>query len=130
MTMLGTNNSKEFIKFKVENKILFDKIIDMLNNAIQNNKNSLILDKELYENVINTITKLNTFKIIYKNIKEDINNLNDYDYNNENISLMENEKNVSFSFSVHNNENEDDPQNNVKKKKNKDMKEKYKNLIK
>ena len=130
MTMIGTINSKLFFKFKIENKILFDKIFNILNTAIKNNKKTSILDKDLYENIINTITKLNTFKIIYENIKEDINNLNDNDYNNDNNLLIENEKNISISLNNNENQNEDNSQDNAKRKKNKDMKEKYKNLIK
>ena len=117
ITMIGTINSKIFIKYKIENKSLFNKILDILNNALKNNE---ILDNDLYENVIHTIKQLNTYNIIYSNIKEDINKLNDYDYNNENILLIENKKNNSFF----NNEDK------TKIKKNKEMKEKYKYLIK
>ena len=124
ITIIGSINSKTFIKFKLENKSLFNKISDILNNALEDNKNKEILDNDLSENVKNTIKKLNAYKIIYDNIKGDLNKLNDYDYNNDNNFIIENEKIDSIK------NKEENLQNGIKSKKNKEMKEKYKNLIK
>jgi len=83
LTMFGSINSKSFIKFKIENKNLIDKINDILDKAIENNKDNLLLDKDLTDNVNNLKKYINRYKIINDDIKGDLNKLNDFDYNIE-----------------------------------------------
>ena len=83
LTMFGSINSKSFIKFKIENKNLIYRINDILNKAIENNKDNLLLDKDLSDNVNNLMKYINRYKIINDDIKGDLNKLNDFDYNIE-----------------------------------------------
>ena len=122
LTILGTINSKNFIKFKLDNKNIFQEINEILNLAIKNNKNNEIFDNDLSENVLNTINQLNKYEIINTNIKGDLNKLDDFDYNiNYDVDnkIIEEKKN-----NEKNNE-----ESNLKKKKSNKLKEKYKNLI-
>ena len=123
ITILGTINSKNFIKFKLDNKNIFVEIIDILNTALKNNKNNEIFDNDLSENVLNTINQLNKYEIINTSVKGDLNKLDYFDYNiNYNIDdkiISEKNKNEANS-----------EENNLKKKKSNKLKEKYKNLIK
>ena len=121
ITMIGEINSKSFIKFKLDNKNSFNRIFNILNNALQNNKNNILLDKDLNENLMNTINFINKYQIIYDNINQNINKLNEFDYNNDNIALLP-LKNI--------NSLNDNNEVNIKKKKINNIKEKYKNLIK
>ena len=118
ITMLGIINSKNFIKYKLENKNLINDLVKILNTSLKNNKNNEIFDYDLSENVLNTINQLNRYEIIYNNIKGNLNELDDFDYNIiENNNLKnENDKNSE--------------ENNLKKKKSNKLREKYKNLIK
>ena len=121
ITMIGEINSKNFINFKLDNKNSFNKIFNILNNALQNNKNNILLDKDLSENIMNTISYINKYQIIYDNINQNINELNEFDYNNDNIVLL----------SLNNiNSLNDNNEVNTKKIKINNIKEKYKNLIK
>jgi len=123
ITILGTINSKNFIKFKLDNKNIFMEINDILNTALKNNKNNEIFDNDLSENVLNTISQLNKYEIINANIKGDLNKLDDFDYN---INYNVEDKNI-----IEKNNNEANSEgNNLKKKKSNKLKEKYKNLIK
>ena len=118
ITMLGTINSKTFIKFKLENKNLFMDLVKILNTSLKNNKNNEIFDYDISENVLNAINQLNKYEYIYNNINGDLNQLDDYDYNIiENINLKKEDEKIS-------------EENNLKKKKSNKLKEKYKNLIK
>ena len=123
ITMIGEINSINFIKFKLDNKNLFNKIFNILNNAIQNNKNNSLLDKDLSENVMNTMNHINKYQVIYDNINQNLNDLNEYDYNNDNNDILS----LKNTNSLNDNNNNDF---NTKKKKANKMKEKYKNLIK
>ena len=123
ITMLGTINSKIFVKFKIDNKDLFTDIVNILNTALKNNKNNSIFDNDLSENVLNTINQLNKYEIINNNIKGNLNELDDYDYN---VNYNSNSKD---KISIVNGEPKNG-ENNSKKNKTNKLKEKYKNLIK
>ena len=127
ITMLGTINSKNFIKFKLENKKLFMEIINTLNTALKNNKNNEIFDDDLKENILNTINQLNKYEIIYNNIKGNLDELNEFDYN---INYNDNEKISIENISITDNNEKNSEENNLKKKRSSKLKEKYKNLIK
>ena len=120
--MLGTINSKIFVKFKIDNKDLFTDIVNILNTALKNNKNNSIFDNDLSENVLNTINQLNKYEIINNNIKGNLNELDDYDYNVNYNSYSKDQ--ISIDNGPKNGEN------NLKKNKTNKLKEKYKNLIK
>ena len=123
ITILGTINSKNFIKFKLDNKNIFIEIIDILNTALKNNKHNEIFDNDLSENVLNTINQLNKYERINESIKGDLNKLDDFDYN---INYNVDDKKIVEK----NNKEENNEENNLKKKKSNKLKEKYKNLIK
>ena len=116
LTVFGCLNSKRFIKFKIDNENLINKLLDMLNILIQNK--NLLLDSDLSENIANTIYHLNIFKKIYKNNEGDLNKLSDYDFNTEYLS---GEK-ESLKLNINNDENLFNKVRN--------MKEKYKNIMK
>ena len=121
IAMFGNINSKNFIKYKLENKNVINKIIDILNSALENNKTNIIFDKDLSENISNTIKQLNKYQIIYNSINENINDLNDFSYNEDFIYKENSNSNL---ITVENSEI------NLKKEKSNKIKEKYKNLIK
>ena len=123
LTMFGIINSKNFIKYKIENKDYLNKITDLLNNALKNNKDNKLFDDDIAENISNTINQLFKYKIIYDDIKEDLNKLDDFDYNINYKNIEQNEiyKNKDFLYSK---------DNNLKHKGSNKLKEKYKNLIK
>ena len=120
LTIFGSINSKSFIKFKIDNKDLINKLYDTLNKALENNKDNEILDKDLSENVKYTLNVINRYKLIYDDVKGELNKLNDYDNNTEyKVEEKENIKNAQ--------EKDEDDKKNEKTKK---MKEKYKDLMK
>ena len=121
ITMLGSINSKIFIKYKIDNKNLFNKLLDILNVALKNTKKNIIFNKDLSENIENTIKQLNKYQIIYDNIKQNLNDLDDFDYN---IDYLYKENSNSSNI------NKENCENNKKKVVSNKMKEKYKNLIK
>ena len=122
LTMLGTINSKHFIKFKLENKDILNKIIDKLNFALKNNKENKLFDVYMSENISNTINQLVKYKIIYDDIKENLNKLDDFDYNINYKIPDKNENEISNESNS--------KENNLKHKSSNKLKEKYKNLIK
>ena len=119
LTIFGTINSKPFVKFKLDNHILIDKIYDVLNNALESNKNNSLYDKDLTENIINTMNHLNIYKKINENVGNDLNKLNDYDFNIEN--QYEGKENININ-------NKSEEKKNIDKLKN--IKNKFKNLMK
>ena len=121
LTIFGTINSKIFIKFKLDKKIIINKIYDILNKALENNNNSLF-DIDITENITNTINHLNIYQSIYNKINGDLNKLKDNDFNIDFIS----EQKEPFNINPKNIENNTNTKNN----KSKNIKEKYKNLMK
>ena len=124
LTMFGSINSKSFIKFKLENKNLIEKINDILNKAIENNKDNLLLDKDLSDNVNNVINHINRYKIINDDIKGDLSKLNDFDYNTI-YKLFEDTQNNEEESKNTQNENAQKMKEKLKDK----MKEKQDNFI-
>ena len=118
LTMFGSINSKSFIKFKIDNIKLINKIYDILNKVLENNKNNTLLDNNLTENISNTLKHINKYKIIYEDINKDLNKLNDYDFNTEYYKFGENE------------DTKDKVSNEKNDEKSKKLKEKYKDLMK
>ena len=126
LTMLGILNSRTFIKFKLENQNIINKICDLLDKSIQNNKNNMIYDNDLSENVLNTIKQLNKHKIINEKIKGDLKKLDECDYNIEDIILEKDD--LDREKSLNQNNNAKSKTGSLKEKKSK-LKEKYKKLI-
>ena len=124
LTMFGSINSKSFIKFKIENKNLIDKIIDILNKAIENNKDNLLLDKDLSDNVNNLKEHINRYKIINDDIRGDLNKLNDFDYNIEYKLFEDTQSNKEENKNVENEKGQK-----MKDKLKDKMKEKQDNFI-
>ena len=118
ISIIGSIISKTFSDYKLENKNLFNRILDILNTSLKNN---LILDKDLNENISNTIKQIKKFQEIYDNMKGNLNELDKLDYNYDiNFKDNLNIKNI----------NKENLVVNSKKEKSIKMKEKYKNLIK
>ena len=91
LSMFGVINSKSFIIFKLENKVIINKICKVLNISINDNKNNDIFEKDLEENVKEIINQLNRYEIIYEKINGDLSELDEYNYNTE-ISEILNKK--------------------------------------
>jgi len=127
LAMLGTLNSRTFIKFKLENQNILNKICDLLDKSIQNNKNNIIYDNDLSENVLNTIKQLNKYKIINEKVKCDLTKLDEYDYNIEDIILEKDDLNKENGINPNDN-SKSKTQSTLKERKSK-IKEKYKKLI-
>ena len=128
LSMLGVINSKLFIKFKLENKDLINKICQVLDNSVKNNKNNDILEKDLEENVKQIINQLNRYEIINESINGDLSKLNEYDYNTEILEKLrkkaeENKNNIKLIPVEESIDNE-------KKKSIKNLKDKYKKKLK
>ena len=85
LNILGTINSKTFIKFKIENEDLINKICNILNDAIKNNKSkeTKIINNELEENILYTITQLNKYKTLKEYLNNDFNKMSDKNYYTE-----------------------------------------------
>ena len=134
LSILGSINSKSFIRFKKKNKLLIDNIIEILDNEINIiSKDNKLLDEELKENISYVIKQLNKYKIINDYYKNNLNKVNDKDYNIYIYIKEQNSKtrkeNILTSL---NNINEDNININEEKKKSKikDMKALLKNKIK
>ena len=128
LSMFGVINSKLFIIFKLENKDLINKISQVLDNSIKNNKNNEILEKDLEENVKQIINQLNRYEIINESINGDLSKLNEYDYNTEILEKLrkkaeEGKNNIKLIPVEESIENE-------KKKNIKNLKDKYKKKLK
>ena len=82
ISMLGSINSKTFIKFKIKNEYLINKISKILNKAINDNvlSDNKLLDNESAENIIEVIKQLNKYKLIREYIDDNFDKLNNNDY--------------------------------------------------
>ena len=110
-------NTKEFIKFKIENREIIKDIKNMLLNDLEKNKDNELFEKDLDENVKKLITEMDYYNIIYEDIKHDLTKLNDYDYCTTYVH------NIQKEIKEDNSNNEEN--NNLKLKKQK-LKEKFK----
>ena len=79
LSIFGCINTKTFVIFKIKNEDIINKIIQALSDTISEKNKSNNSDFE--ENINEVINQLNSFKIIYNNIKCDLSKLNEYDYN-------------------------------------------------
>ena len=121
-TIFGTINSKEFIKFKINNKVIINEINYLLKRALENNNNKTLFDDDLSENIKNTINHLNIYQSIFNSINGDLNKLKDHDFYTDFLSEQKqlynsNSKNIEINSNT-----------NINKSKN--IKDKYKNLMK
>ena len=129
LSIFGEINSKSFIEFKINNNDLINQLIQLLNNMIKKNKNNIILEKDLEENVKVVIDQLNIFKNIYEYINKDLSKLSRYDYNTEFLEKIKEKENVvNYSIKV-NLLKRDNNKIDENKKKVKNMKDKFKNLM-
>jgi len=82
ISMLGSINSKKFIKFKIENENLINQIYNILNNGINYNmeNSNILFDEELEGNILEVMNQLNKYKKIREYINNDLSKLNDKDY--------------------------------------------------
>ena len=111
LLIFGNINTKSMIIFKISNKEIVDKIHLILNEYIK-----IIKNNELEENIKEILYALKTYEKIYNNINGDFTKLKEYDYNFENIG------------EVNKNENKKDKQD--KKIISKNLKNKFKQIIK
>ena len=130
LSIFAVINTKSFIEFKLKNKEIINKIFQILFNSIENNKIQNNLEKDLEENVKEVINQLNR----YQTINEAINNLstlNKYDYNTEILEKLRiNERNSNIHKNIINLFPEETQKLDDRNKKSKNMKNKYKNLMK
>ena len=125
LSILGCINTKSFIEFKNENKILINKLINILSISLENNQNNKLLDKDLEDYLKEVIHQLKRYEIIENNIMNNKIKINYYEYNTNNIELL-NENENPTNKNIQNN-------NNIIKEnklKSKNMKEHFKNLMK
>ena len=111
LLIFGNINTKSMIIFKNENKELIDNIYLTLSQY-----SKIIKNNELEENIKETLYKIKIHEKLLNNINGDFTKIKDYDFNlenNEEIHINENKK-----------------ENKEKKLKTKNLKDKYKNLIK
>ena len=121
LSIFGCINTKSFIKFKIENEELINKLNTIFSNVLINNEGNTLLEKELEENVKEVIKQINKYKIIIKSINNDGLKLDNYDYNiNLDEKLRENNTN---------NINKDNNENKKDNKKSKNMKDKFKKIM-
>jgi len=132
LSMFANINTKSFIEFKNQNKILIDNLYKKLLSSLENNKNNNMLEKDLEDNIKEVLNQLNRYQIIFNSLNGDLTKLDKYNYNTEFIEkLKENEKKLnnnlnSINLTIENNPSIIDE----KKKKSKNMKDKLKNLMK
>ena len=121
-------NTKSFIEFKVENKSTINKIYELLENFINNNEKSNIVDKDLEENIKEIFNQMNLYKLVLDHYGNDLTKLNEYDYNVQIVEQLRQNNNSNSDIINLNPGNI----NNVdsKKQKSKNMKEKLKLLMK
>ena len=132
LSMFAVINTKSFIEFKNQNKILIDNLYEKLLSSLENNKNNNMLEKDLEDNIKGVLNQLNRYQIISDSLNGDLSKLDKYNYNTEFIEkLKENEKKLNNSINSINLTLENNPSIiDEKKKKSKNMKDKLKNLMK
>ena len=90
---------------------------------MKNNKNNKLFDNEVSENISNTINQIAKYKIIYDDIKGNLNELDAFDYNTNYKTLGQKETSKIEDIPNPNDKN-------LKHKNSNKLKDKYKNLIK
>ena len=91
LQMFNVINTKSFIEFKIENKLIINKLYELLANFVKNNENNL--DKDLEEFVKEILNQINSYQLIFDSCDGDLSKLNKYDYNTRFVEqLMKNKK--------------------------------------
>ena len=131
LSMFSVINTQSFIKFKIANKDLINKLCEILSKSV-NDKENDILEKDLKDNIKDVIDQLNKYQIIIENINNDYSKLNKYNYNTEfSGTLNENEGTSTTNKNAININSEDNNKKiNDKNKKSNNLKNKFKNLMK
>ena len=96
LSIFGCINTVSFIKFKLNNEEIINKIIQLLLDYTKSD-NHYINNTNIQENINEVINQLKSFKIINNNIKSDLSELKEYDYNFEfiqNLDQLNNSKNL------------------------------------
>ena len=127
LTMFSVINTKSFIEFKNKNKNLINQLYEILSNCVKNNKNNIILEKDLEENVKVVLNQLNWYQIIVQSINSDLSKLNKYDYNSDILEQLKKEEKNSNKINLISGDMQNIDDN---KNKSKNMKNKFKNLMK
>ena len=128
LAMFGSINSTEFYNYKINNENLVQKILNILNNLINANKENKILDAEFEENIIDLMKKINSYNTIRAYIRDKIITFNEKSFNTEEEELnIDVEKNKKIKEKI---EDKIDEKNEEKKNKIKNMKNKLKNMMK
>ena len=131
LSMFSVINTKSFIIFKNKNENLINKIIELLSNAVKNKENNIILEKDLEENVKEVIDQLIWYKIINNYFNSDLSKLDKYNYNTEMIEKIKaNYKNSKENMNKINLIQDNMNKRDDSKKKAKNMKNKYKKVMK
>ena len=124
LSVFGCINTESFIKFKVENKILIDRLIHILTNSLENNKDNKLLDNDLEEYIKEIICQIKRYEVINNYISSNKIKFKEYDYNINNIeNYFDNKSNKNIII-----ENKDIKENSIMKTRN--LKELLKNKMK
>ena len=92
LSMFSIINSKSFIEFKIENKDLINKLLEIFSQSLKANKSNEILEKEFQKNIKELMNKLNYFEAIYTDINGDLSKLDNYNYNTKYIDFLKAKK--------------------------------------
>ena len=129
LSMFAVINTKSFIEFKIENKAPINKLIQILKDSLESNKNDEILDKDFEENIKQVINQLKRYEQIYESLNNDLSKLEKYDYNTEILEKLKQNNNNLDKNNI-NLFSDDTKKINEQNKKSKNMKNKFKNLMK
>ena len=88
LSIFSMINTKSFIEFKIRNRDFINKLSKILIYYTESNKRKDILEVDLQKNIKEIIKQLNNFEIIYADIKYDLSQLNNYDYNTNYIKQL------------------------------------------
>ena len=130
LSMFSVINTKSFIEFKLQNANLINRLHELFSNCIKDNKNNNILEKDLEENVKEILNQLNKYNIIYESLERDLSKLNKYDYNIEIIEQLKQKENLNQNSNIIKIIPQKINKVDEKKKIVKNIKDKYKNLMK
>ena len=126
-------NTRSFIEFKMDNKILINKLDELLINFVKNKNDTNPIDKDLEDNIKDLLNLINQYQLIYDIYKRDLSKLDKFDYNTQILEkLKHNETNIINVLSDSNNFSPEKKQNfkSIKENLKNKMKNKSNNFMK
>ena len=122
LSIFSVINTKSFILFKLDNKVIINKLFELLFNFVKNNEKNNIIDKDLELNIKEILNQMNRYKLINDYYDGDLSKLNKYDYNVNIINEINKNKNPdinNINFILDEKNNIDEIKQKSKKKKDK-----------